>query len=125
MLDTWVNEYGTPELKRAHAEGYEVKKGVATILTNTLACATGMKKFEQADWLDVGERTSPRAEAFAARDCTRDAIEALDLPDGWSIDVSRISRFALPDGTYFTGVTLDVRDEHSKHLARYALNFES
>lgn len=127
MLDIWIENHGTPELKRALAEGYEVKKGAATRLVELVAedsVEGGLDLYEQAEWLEVKERTSPRAEAFAKRDMVMDAVKRVDKPDGWRVDVSRISRVALLGGTYFTGVTLEVREQHNKLLTRVALDFE-
>lgn len=124
MMENWVEMHGTPELKRALAEGYEVKKGVANLLIENLADESDMKLHLQSDWLEVQERTSPRAESFEARDRVSDLVRDLEKPEGWHIDVSRISRFALLDGSYFTGVLLDVRDETRRQLTQAALNFE-
>ena len=125
MMETWVQTHGTPELKRALAEGYEVKKGVADLLVEKLADAVNMNHYDQAEWLEAGERTSPRAEAFAARDRVKEELKVMELPEGWGVEVSRISRVALLDGSYFTGVVLDVRDDARRLLTRASLNFES
>lgn len=124
-MEQWVQTHGTPELKRALKEGYSVQSGVANLIVSSIGEHLNLITHVQSDWLDVGERSSPRGDSFASRDAVLDLSLAMDLPDGWRVDVSRISRFTLLDGSYFTGVMLDVYDEDRKHLVRGSVNFEA
>ena len=122
-LQDWILKYGTPALQRAQKEGYAVERGAAELVLEKLSAHLGMDLYFHADWESSGERTSPYPESFARRDAVREAVEKEDLPEGWHIEISRISRVTLPDKTHFTGVLLEVRLS-KRLLLTGALDFE-
>jgi hypothetical protein len=123
----WIEVHGDAALQRAQAEGYQTKRGIAERLFEMLVTATGMEAVDHALWADCGERTSPRAEAFASRDEVLDAVRELPRPDKWVLEVSRIVRVTVsgPLGLqHFTGVVVEVRGPDRAMISRKALNFE-
>lgn len=123
----WVEAHGDEALRRAQAEGYQIKRGIAEHICKMLADLTGMRCVDQARWLDCGERTSPKAEAFESRDRVTDAVREIPRPEGWRIEVSRIMRVTVPDTVgplHFTGVVVEVRGPDRAMIARKALDFE-
>lgn len=119
-LEDWIAKYGSPALKRALLEGYEVRMGVADQVLNQMTGALNMRAYA---WNIAEERTSPTTESFEKRDAVLAYVKTLELPRGWFVDVTRISRITV-NGDHWTGVLVLVSEE--KQLVRQiALNFES
>jgi len=123
----WVQAHGDEALRRALKEGYQTKRGIAERICELLAAETEMVCVDQVRWLDCGERTSPKAEAFESRDLVRDVARELPRPEGWLIEVSRIVRVTVSGAVgplHFTGVVVEVRGPDRAMVARKALDFE-
>lgn len=119
----WIETHGTDALKRASAEGYNVSKGVGDFLISQVGESLDMDLI--MSWKSVEERTSPTASAFAKRDLVQACVKTLDVPPGWVVEVSRISRVTLGDDKKFTGVMVVVRDDFRAITRQAAVNFES
>lgn len=122
-MQRWIEEHGTDEIKRAYREGYGVSKGISDTLIDRLEESLALEILES--WRSVEERTSPSAASFAKRDLILAKTREIPLPDNWTMEVSRISRVTLEDGTLFTGVMVGVRDEKRKLIRHVAVDFES
>lgn len=123
----WIEEHGDEALRRALVEGYQTRRGVAERICEMLAEKSEMTAIDQVRWLDCGERTSPRADAFESRDIVMEAARETPRPDKWLIEVSRIMRVTVsgPIGPqHFTGVVVEVRGPDRAMIARKALDFE-
>ena len=121
-MEEWLKLHGTESLLRAQREGYDVDKGVSDLLLEDLASDTRLHVIRR--WDEIGERTSPRAESFARRDLVKSAAAVLDVPPGWQLEVSRISRATLPDGSFLTGVLVEAWDEDRRSISSRFFSFE-
>lgn len=121
-LGKWIDSNGSSALKRAYAEGYAVKKGIGDQLVSELRQSVRMPVLDS--WDAVEERTSPTADSFAKRDLMQTLVNALKVPDGWQVDVSRVSRIETVDAAIFTGVLLSVLDAEHKIVRQAVVNFE-
>lgn len=122
----WINTFGTPALQRAYAEGYGVERGVAECILSRIENRLPFPLVRS--WDLVEERPSPWASAFEARDQICDAVKGLVLPEGWHVDVSRISRVTIAPETdeeeKFTGVVLSVLQDR-RQILQVVVDFES
>lgn len=122
-LGKWIDSNGSSALKRAYAEGYAVKKGIGDHLISELRDATEMEVLDS--WDSVEERTSPTAASFGKRDLVQAILQSLVAPDGWRLDISRVSRVKLPEDENFTGVLVSVLDAEHVIVRQAVVNFES
>lgn len=120
-MDDWIQNYGTPALRRARAEGYSVTKGIAEEILQSLEDSITLGVVRE--WDDDEERTSPTAESFAKRDLVQTCVQMIPVPKGWAISVSRISRIQVEDEK-FTGVFVMISDESHKLILRAGISFE-
>ena len=122
-MKQWLEEHGTPALRRAFEEGYEVAKGIGDLLVSDIRDSLDMTM--HTEWSQVEERTSPNAESFSKRDLVVACAKSLESPDGWSKDVSRISRIYVTEDIKTTGVIFTVRDADRKQVKQLAIDFEN
>lgn len=126
MEKTWIDTYGTPALQRAFAEGYGVERGVAECILTQIEASIAYPLVRS--WDKVEERTSPWASAFEARDQVSAVARTIDLPAGWHIDVSRISRVTIApesdEEEKFTGVVVSVL-QGKRQIMQAVVDFES
>jgi hypothetical protein len=120
-MDDWIEEYGTPEIRRAHAEGYDVVSAVVEWIFARWASSVRLPVIKS--WDSVGERKAPSAESFGHFDRCHDAARALPLPPGYSVRLGRISRITVED-EFFTGVLGYCRADTGHEYAR-AFDFEA
>lgn len=121
-MEEWIETHGTEALKRAHREGYSVMKGIGDHLLDQLIESLDLECIEV--WQDAEERTSPTADSFGKRDLVHACVKTLAVPEGWTVDVSRISRVTLEDDTKITGVLVTVFDVRRWVVRRAVFSFE-
>ena len=109
-------------MKRALAEGYEVRLRVAEIIAERLCERAGLS-YERS-WKRYAERQAPSATAFALRDLLKQCAREAELPDGWQLEIGRIVRFELAERK-FTGVLVDVWGPGREVVLRIAVDFEA
>lgn len=122
-LGKWIDSNGSSALKRAYAEGYAVKKGIGDQLISELRHSTNMLVLDT--WDSVEERTSPTAASFGKRDLIQAVLQSLKVPEGWRLDISRVSRIKRPEDENFTGVLVSVLDAEHSIVRQAVVNFES
>jgi hypothetical protein len=98
-LRQWALASHDPALARAAKDGYDVADAIVGCVAQALAdevCGE-VSKEGTAHWdrWDYEDRCAPSAEAFAAYDHTKQAIEALDKPAGVNVTLQRIARVTV------------------------------
>ena len=121
-MKEWIEAHGDDALQRAFGEGYDIKKGVAEQLVETISTGLDLELFRS--WELVEERTSPHAETFEKRDRVSEVVNALAVPPGWTVEVSRISRITFGEDKT-TGVMIAMRDVDRDMVLHVGVDFES
>jgi hypothetical protein len=127
----WVHRYGSSALKKALKHGYEVEKGMADLIANTLKKHTHFDL--HTSWKEIEERTSPNEASFEGLEHVEQIIGHLDLPPGWKIRIGRISRICYDfNGKAYrkTGIPISIFardypfDQKSRLVKKVFLDFE-
>ena len=125
LMKNWVEKHGTPEMQRAVSEGYSVtSSAIGDLLLSELQDSLEMPvAFE---WVEVRERKDPQAASFGRRDVVQVCAKGIETPDGYTVEVSRISRVEERESKprkYWTGVVVSVHYE-GRIVSEAAVNFE-
>jgi hypothetical protein len=124
FMKNWIEKYGTPEMRRALAEGYEISNGsIADVILSEIGQSLELPICHE--WEKSEERKDPSSTSFARRDVVVQCVRSIGAPPDWHIDVSRILRVEETSNPrkFWTGVSVQVLRE-SKVIKEMAVNLE-